>query len=132
IQGDYEAGLAAYGLSRSTGEAETGRACADACNAGRCLTVARRGVERQEQTVDLTRRLLEGGRATAMEASQAGALLEQTRAEIPTLETLQQTALYRLAVLTGRPPAEFPRELAACASPRQLDRPIPVGDGAAR
>src|SRR5690606_12030416 len=50
---------------------------------------------------------------------------------IPTLETLQQTALCRLAVLTGRPPAEFPRELAACASPLQLDRPIPVGDGAA-
>lgn len=130
-QADLEAVQAAYDLTRITVVAETVRAYADACNAGRRLTVARRSVELQEQTVDLTRRLLEGGRATAMEASQAGALLEQTRAEIPTLETLQQTALYRLAVLTGRPPAEFPRELAACASPLQLDRPIPVGDGAA-
>jgi len=130
-QADLEAVQAAYDLTRITVVAETVRAYADACNAGRRLTVARRSVELQEQTVDLTRRLLEGGRATAMEASQAGALLEQTRAEIPTLETLQQTALYRLAVLTGRPPAAFPRELAACASPLQLDRPIPVGDGAA-
>src|SRR5690606_40648663 len=108
-EADLEAVQAAYDLARITVVAETVRAYADACNAGRRLTVARRSVELQEQTVDLTRRLLEGGRATAMETNQAGALLEQTRAEIPTLETLQQTALYRLAVLTGRPPAEFPR-----------------------
>src|SRR5690606_39446895 len=38
---------------------------------------------------------------------------------------------YRLAVLTGRPPAEFPADLATCAAPLRLDRPIPVGDGAA-
>lgn len=74
---------------------------------------------------------MEGGRATAMETSQAGALLEQTRAEIPALKTLQQTALYRLSVLTGRPPAQFPRDVASCASPLSLDRPIPIGDGAA-
>lgn len=130
-QADLEAVQAAYDLTRITVVAETVRAYADACNTGRRLAVARRSVELQEETFDLTRRLLEGGRATAMETNQAGALLEQTRAEIPTLETLQQTALYRLAVLTGRPPAEFPRELASCASPLRLDRPIPVGDGAA-
>jgi outer membrane protein TolC len=87
--------------------------------------VARRSVEVQEQTFDLTRRLLEGGRATALETSQAGALLELTRSDIPTLEALQQQALYRLAVLIGRPPAEFPRELASCAATLQLDSPIP-------
>lgn len=128
---DVEAVQAAYDLTRVSVVAETVRAYADACNAGRRLSVAQRSVEVQEQTFDLTRRLLEGGRATAMETSQAGALLEQTRAEIPTLEALQQTALYRLAVLTGRPPAEFPREVASCAAPLRLDSPIPVGDGAA-
>jgi NodT family efflux transporter outer membrane factor (OMF) lipoprotein len=128
---DVEAVQAAYDLTRISVVAETVRAYADTCNAGRRLAVANRSVEVQEQTFDLTRRLLEGGRATALETSQAGALLEQTRAEIPTLEALQQTALYRLAVLTGRPPAEFPRELAACASSLRLDKPIPVGDGAA-
>src|SRR5690606_123008 len=102
-EADLGAVQAAYDLTRITVVAETVRAYADACNAGRRLTAARRSVE----------------------------LPEQTRAEIPTLETLQQTALYRLAVLTGRPPAEFPREHAACASALQLDRPIPVGDGAA-
>lgn len=127
---DMEAVQAAYDLTRISVVAETVRAYADACNTGRRLAVARRSVEVQEQTFDLTRRLLEGGRATAMETSQAGALLEQTRADIPSLEALQQIALFRLAVLTGRPPAEFPRDLAACAEPLRLDRPIPVGDGA--
>jgi NodT family efflux transporter outer membrane factor (OMF) lipoprotein len=128
---DVEAVQAAYDLTRITVVAETVRAYSDVCNAGRRLEVARRSVDVQQQTFDLTQRLLEGGRATALETSQAGALLEQTRAEIPTLQALQQTALYRLAVLTGRPPSEFPADLAACASPLQLHRPIPVGDGAA-
>lgn len=128
---DLGAVQAAYDLTRVTVVAETARAYADVCNAGRRLAVAERSVEVQEQTFDLTRRLLEGGRATAMETSQAGALLEQTRAEIPTLKALRQTALYRLAVLTGRPPAEFPAGLASCVIPPRLDQPIPVGDGAA-
>ena len=128
---DVEAVQAGYDLTRITIVAETVRAYSDICNAGRRLDVAQRSVEVQEQTFDLTRRLLEGGRGTALETSQAGALLEQTRAEIPTLQALQQTALYRLAVLTGRPPAEFSADLATCAAPLRLDRPIPVGDGAA-
>src|SRR5690606_692645 len=128
---DVEAVQAAYDLTRITVVAEAVRAYADACNPGRRPGGARRRVELPEQTFELTRRPLEGGRATALETNQAGALLEQTRAEIPTLQALQQTALYRLAVLTGRPPAEFPADLAACASPLRLDRPIPVGDGAA-
>ncbi len=128
---DVEAVQAAYDLTRISVVAETVRAYTDACSAGRRLAVAQRSVEVQEQTFDLTRRLLEGGRATALETNQAGALLEQTRAEIPTLEALRQTALYRLAVLTGRPPADFPRDLVNCATPLQLGTPIPVGDGAA-
>jgi NodT family efflux transporter outer membrane factor (OMF) lipoprotein len=128
---DVEAVEAAYDLTRITIVAETVRAYADVCNAGRRLDVARRSVEVQEQTFDLTRRRLEGGRATALETNQAGALLEQTRAELPLLEALQQISLYRLAVLTGRPPSEFPTQLASCAAPLRLGQPIPVGDGAA-
>jgi NodT family efflux transporter outer membrane factor (OMF) lipoprotein len=127
---DVEAVQAAFDLTRITVAAETARAYADACNAGRQLDVARRSVALQEQTYDLTRRLLEGGRGTALETSQAAALLEQTRAAIPTLEAEQQTALYRLSVLTGRPPAEFPREVASCDTPPVVTAPIPVGDGA--
>src|SRR3546814_3849439 len=62
---DLEAVQAAFDFTRITVAAETARAYADACNAGRQLEVARRSVTLQEQTYDLTRRLLEGGRGTA-------------------------------------------------------------------
>ena len=77
---DVEAVQAAFDVTRITVAAETARAYADACSAGRQLAVARETVRIQEQTFDLTRRLLEGGRGTALETSQAGALLEQIRA----------------------------------------------------
>ncbi|MDT9598888.1 efflux transporter outer membrane subunit [Sphingosinicella rhizophila] len=127
---DVEAQQAALDVTRISVAAETARAFADVCSAGRQLEVARRSLEVQQRTFDLTRRLLEGGRGTALETGQAGALLEQTRAAIPTLEAQRQTALYRLALLTGRPPASFPREVADCVRPLALAAPIPVGDGA--
>ncbi len=127
---DADAVQAAFDLARVTVAAETTRAYADACSAGRQLVVANETLRIQSQTFDLTRRLLEGGRATALDTSQAGALLEQTRAAIPTLEASRDTALFRLAVLTGRPPAEFPRAVATCTSAPALADPIPVGDGA--
>ncbi|HEX8062882.1 MAG TPA: TolC family protein [Allosphingosinicella sp.] len=127
---DVEAVQAAFDLSRISVAAETARAYADACNAGRRLEVARQSVRIQEQTFDLTRRLVAGGRGTALDTAQAGSLMEQTRAQLPTLEGERRTALYRLSVLTGRPPAEFPQIVAACSSPPALSQPVPVGDGA--
>ncbi|WP_106638610.1 efflux transporter outer membrane subunit [Allosphingosinicella vermicomposti] len=127
---DVDAVQAAYDFTRITVAAETTRAYADACSAGQQLAVARRTVSLQEETFDLTRRLFEGGRATGLDTAQAGSLLEQTRAAIPTLEAARRTALYRLAVLTGRPPAEFPAEVASCETPPVLTSPIPVGNGA--
>jgi len=127
---DAEAVQAAFDLTRITVAAETTRAYADACSAGRQLAVAQESVRVQQETYDLTQRLLQGGRATMLESSQAGAQLDQTRATIPTLEAQRQTALYRLAVLTGRPPTEFPPAAAACATPPALAQAIPVGDGA--
>ena len=127
---DVGAAQAAFDVSRITVAAETARAYVDACGAGRQLAVARETLRIQERTFDLTRRLLEGGRATALETSQAGSLLEQVRATVPTLEAQRQTALFRLSVLTGRPPTEFPPEVAACEMPPALARPIPAGDGA--
>jgi len=128
---DVGAAQAAFDVSRITVAAETARAYADACSAGRQLAVARETLRIQQETFDLTRRLTEGGRTTALEMGQAGALLEQVRATVPTLEAQRQTALFRLSVLTGRPPAEFPREVAACETGPALARPVPVGDGAA-
>lgn len=127
---DVGAVEAAFDLARISVAAETTRAYADACGAGRQLAVARESVRLQEQTFDLTRRLLEGGRGTALETGQAGALLERTRSAIPGLEAQRDAALYRLAVLMGHPPAEFPAAVAGCTASPVLAEPIPVGNGA--
>ncbi|RYY27135.1 MAG: TolC family protein [Sphingomonadales bacterium] len=127
---DFEAVQGAYDLARVTVAAETTRAYVDACANGQQLAVARESLRVQEQTFDLTRRLFEGGRGTALDTSRAGALLEQTRADIPTLEAERAAALYRLAVLTGRPPAQFPAEVASCDVAPTLSAAVPVGDGA--
>lgn len=110
--------------------AETARAYADACSAGRQLAVARESLRVQEQTFDLTRRLEEGGRGTGLDTSRAAALLEQTRADVPTFEAERKAALYRLAVLTGKPPADFPADVAQCETPPAIAEALPVGDGA--
>jgi len=127
---DAEAVQAAFDVTRISVAAETARAYADACSSGRQLNVARDTVHIQQQTFDLTRRLVEGGRGTALDTGQAGSLLEQTRAALPTLEAQRQTALYRLAVLTGVPPTQIPADAAACDTPPAVATPIPVGNGA--
>ena len=127
---DADAVQAAFDLTRITVAAETTRAYADVCSYNRQITVADQTLQIQERTFNLTQRLFEGGRATRLETGQAGALLEQTRAAIPTLTAQRSAALYRLAVLTGKPPAEAPQSVLDCQTPPELNQPIPVGDGA--
>lgn len=127
---DADAVQAAFDLTRISVAAETTRAYADVCSFNRQVAVAEETLRIQERTFDLTRRLFEGGRATRLETGQAGALLEQTRAAIPALTAQRAAALYRLAVLTGKPPAEAPQQVLACQAPPELGRPVPVGDGA--
>src|SRR3546814_15908958 len=99
-------GVQTCALPIFTVAAETTRAYSDVCAFNRQIAVANETLRIQQQTFDLTRRLFEGGRATRLDTGQAGALLEQTRAAIPALEAQRSAALYRLAVLTGKPPAE--------------------------
>jgi len=127
---DLGAVQAAFDNTRISVAAETARAYADACSSARRLEVARESLRIQEQSFDLARRRLEGGRGTELETGQAGAQLEQVRGTLPTLAGQRQAALFRLAVLTGRPPAQYPPEAARCSQPPALRGAVPVGDGA--
>ncbi|MBB4837114.1 NodT family efflux transporter outer membrane factor (OMF) lipoprotein [Sphingomonas kyeonggiensis] len=127
---DVAASQAAYDLARVTVVAETIRAYSDACAAGQQLKVANQTLKLQEDTFDLTRRLEAGGRGTGLETAQGGALLEQTRATVPVFEAQRKAALFRLATLTGKPPAEAPADVAGCESVPVVRQAIPVGNGA--
>ena len=71
------------------------------------------------------------GRIPIYDVARAQALVAQVRSGIPGLEGQRQAALFELAALLGRTPAEAPKELGACVTPPQLLALIPVGDGSA-
>ena len=128
---EAEAVEAVYRAVQITVAAETARAYVGACAARLELAAAERSLAVQRETLALTERLFEAGRGTALDVARAAAAAEQTRAVIPTLEAAQRSALYRLAVLMGRAPTNFPPEAAECDAPPAIDGPIAVGDGAA-
>jgi NodT family efflux transporter outer membrane factor (OMF) lipoprotein len=128
---DAEAGQAGLDLARVNVAAAVAAAYVEACAAGEDLAAAQRTTELAAQSLAVTERLVRAGRGTAIDLTRARAQLDQVRSAAPIFVAQRQAALYRLAVLSSRPPAEFPRSVADCAEPPRLTRPIPVGDGAA-
>lgn len=101
------------------------------CSANRSIDAAKRVATLQARTVDDIERLFQGGRATAFDVSRSRIAVHQTNAAIPPLLAQRQAALYALAALMGRPPADYPKALEACPEPPVIARALPVGDGAA-
>jgi NodT family efflux transporter outer membrane factor (OMF) lipoprotein len=83
------------------------------------LTYAERNLETQSEVLDITRWRADAGLATALDVEQANSSYEQTRAQIPLLESSLVQSMNRLAVLTGQEPGA----LEASLSER---KPIPV------
>ena len=128
---DVDAQAAALDVIRVSVAAETARAYADACSANAQIAVAERTIGLQQNTADLTQRLLEGGAGTGLDTARAQSQLASTRAQLPTLRAQRDGALFRLATLTGVTPAEASQAARSCQRPPQLSQPIPTGDGAA-
>lgn len=128
---DHRAAEAALEVVRVTVVAETARAYADTCALNAQVAVAERTIGLQSQTADLTQNLLNAGSGNGLDVARARAALEQTRATLPPLRAARDAALFRLATLTGRTPAEASEAAKACNTTPQLSQPIPVGDGSA-
>ncbi|WP_310732231.1 efflux transporter outer membrane subunit [Ideonella sp. A 288] len=95
------------------------------------LAIAEANLASQLDTLQITRWRLQAGLVDALDAEQANASAEQTRAQLPALQTQIAQTGHALAVLTGQPPAALDRELAidptaAMALPRAAD-PLPLG-----
>ena len=130
-QDDEQAAQAAYDATRVTVVAETASAYADICSAGMQLASAQHSVNVQQESLNALQRLQQAGRGTLLDVTRARSQLQQLQANLPPFEASQRMALYRLAVLTGRTPAEMPGSLLACKQAPRLSQTIPVGDGAA-
>lgn len=129
-QGDAEAVQAARDAVRVSVAAATARAYVGVCAANYGLGVNRQVVALQAKTLDATRRLRRGGRGTAFDVSRAQTAVNESEATLPGFEADRQAQLFLLATLMGRPPADYPREVAGCARLPAVRQPIPIGDGA--
>lgn len=82
------------------------------------LVVAQENLAAQDEAWQIARWRREAGLTTQLDEDQAKYSLEQTRAELPTLQTGQEQAKNRLAVLLGRKPGE----LAELENPARIPR----------
>lgn len=127
---DREAVVAARDAVRVSVAAATAKAYTDVCAANFQLAVTQKVVKLQQETLMATQRLQRGGRGTAFDVSRAQAAVDSSAAALPGFVAQRRAALYLLATLLGRPPADYPKDVETCAALPRLTRPMPVGDGA--
>ncbi len=77
------------------------------------LAIANDNLASQLETLQITQWRVQAGLVTSLEAEQARAAAEQTRAQLPALRTTIEQTRHALAVLTGQPPAALAIVLAA-------------------
>lgn len=95
------------------------------------LAVARENLAIQLETLQITQWRTQAGLTTSLELEQARSAAEQTRAQIPALESTLAQSAHSLAILTGRPPAALPELLGssatqAPAAPERIALTIPA------
>lgn len=109
---------------------DTTQAYAAAASAAARLETARSIVALLDETLRLTRKRHDAGLADGLSLARIEALREQRAAAIPAIEAQRSTALFAIATLTGRTPAQLPAIAGDRSNPLEIATPIPVGDGA--
>jgi NodT family efflux transporter outer membrane factor (OMF) lipoprotein len=79
------------------------------------FAIAETNLASQLDTHEITGWRLQAGLVSSLEAEQSLSATEQTRAQLPVLQTSIAQTLHALAVLTGQPPADLTALLAAAA-----------------
>jgi len=95
------------------------------------LSVARRNLETQRDTVRLTKSRFDVGLGDAVGVAQAQSVLAATEASVPTFTIQATQAAHRLAVLVGERPGALDAQLAPERPRRVLAKALPIGDASA-
>ncbi len=126
---DAEAQAAVVDGLRVAVVADTVRAYVDLCGSTRAIATARDVAAAQDRSVALVREQFRAGEVSPLEVSQVAIIAAATRAAIAPFEAQRANALYRLATLQGRPPAEARAYAFTCTAAPRLRTAAPVGDG---
>jgi NodT family efflux transporter outer membrane factor (OMF) lipoprotein len=128
---DTGAATAARDAVKITVAAETARAYAQICTLGEQLAVARRNLEVVSHEAEITTNRRKAGAGSEFEEVRAQTLVAQVRSTIPPLEGQRRAAVFQLAALLGRTPANTPDDALSCTTAPALSNLMPVGDGTA-
>jgi NodT family efflux transporter outer membrane factor (OMF) lipoprotein len=126
-----DAAADAENVVRVTVAAETAGAYANICAYAQEGAVARHSLSVLQQSYDLLVKERSLGAVSDLDVEREATLVEQTRAIVPTIDGQRRAALFELAALLGRTPAQVPADAAACTTPPKIAQALPVGDGAA-
>ncbi len=91
------------------------------------IAIARKNLEAQKKTADITHRRFEAGFVSRLDVANADAQVATTEAEIPRLEASARAAIYSLGVLLGREPAVLAKELSQESPIPPVPPEVPVG-----
>jgi multidrug efflux system outer membrane protein len=91
------------------------------------IAIAKKNLEAQKKTADITHRRFEAGFVSRLDVANADAQVATTEAQIPLLESSARAAIYRLGVLLGREPAVLANELSRGSSIPLTPPEVPVG-----
>jgi NodT family efflux transporter outer membrane factor (OMF) lipoprotein len=91
------------------------------------VAIARSNLASQSETLQLTEWRAQAGQVGSLDVEQARANREQTRAQIPSLQTSLAEARHRLAILLGLPPAALQAPLAAAMPVPQAPTQVAIG-----
>jgi NodT family efflux transporter outer membrane factor (OMF) lipoprotein len=128
---DEAASEATLGALRVTLAAQVARAYLAQCAAAQALDLARQQVAVQQSTLDSAQKLAAAGRLPQTDVTRMETRLAQAQAMLGPQQARSRAALYQLAYLLGRAPADYPRAAESCHAIPTLAQPLPVGDGAA-
>jgi len=128
---DESASEATLGVVKVTLAAEVARAYLTQCAAAEAIDIGEKAIAVDTRSLDIARRLKEAGRAGESDVTRAEARLAQVESLVPAQRARSRAALYRLAYLMGKAPADYPREAQRCTAIPAIARPLPIGGGAA-
>lgn len=91
------------------------------------LILAKKNLEAQQYTADLTRRRQRGGFVSSLDVANAEAQVATTTSQIPTLEQSARQTIYSISVLLGQEPGTLVDELSSDAPIPKVPPSIPIG-----
>ncbi|MET0282617.1 MAG: efflux transporter outer membrane subunit [Steroidobacteraceae bacterium] len=127
---DLQAALATLEDAQVSVAAELSRSYFELRGNQQRLVVARRNVENQSESLDLTRARLEAGTGTEFDTARATAQLAATRGSIAPLEAAVARSIHGISVLTGREPNALRADLEQPVDLPAVPEMIAVGDPA--